>query len=190
MNHKKLSFILALSLVVPVLFGGLSNADTSLVAQNVSATTAPNFVDTTINATIHTRNLANLPIYDANGNVIKNQTAPANKDFVATAAHRQTSTGNLFFKVGDNQYLSSVEVSAGIPTVKINSLEAIVTTDNGGSVPLYDGNGNIIDGQSVGGNTSWYTNQQVINLNNGITYYQISTDRYISENNIASYSGV
>ena len=173
MKYKIWSLFLVLAIAFPIL-GGLSNASTTEAA----------WTDTSLNVTIHTKNISNLPVYDQNGVVNSAVNVSGNKDFAATSARRDSTTGNVYYKIGDNEYLSSSEVLAGIPNLVVNAVNATVTTKNG-TIQLYDGNGNMVTGSTVDGNSSWYTNQQV-DIQNGLTYYQISTNRYISSNDVTS----
>ncbi|AKP67655.1 SLAP domain-containing protein [Companilactobacillus ginsenosidimutans] len=175
MKHKILSLLLALALIFPVLGSLYSTTDAQAA-----------WTDTALNVTIHSRNVSGLSIYDANGNVIPNATVTPNKDFASTSARRDTTSGNVFYKIADNQYLSSQEVLPGIPNLVVNSISSIVTT-KAGDTPLYDGNGVLVDGESVKGDGSWFTNKQVINIENGSTFYQISPNRYISSDYITGY---
>lgn len=190
MSHKKLSLVLAVALISPALLGSFSTS-TASAAKNAPANAAVSatWTDTTINITIHTKNLIGLPIYDQNGQIIEHQNAPANQDFATSQLHKNATTKEVFYKIGDNQYLSANEVLSGIKNIAITNYKAVIHTVNNAQIQLYDGNGNAINQVSVAGKSAWFTNQQAVNIDSGVIYYQISPNRYVSSNDISHITG-
>lgn len=183
MKHKKWSLVLVLALLLPMMtiFGQFNEVHAS--------NEAGNYLDTNVNLTVHTRNLSGLPVYDANGTVIDGVTAPANQDFAISVIRKNNVSKDTFYQVGAGRFLNANEVIQGIPTMTMNYYHAVVHTISGGLVQVYDGNGTAIAGISVAGDTAWYTNQQAIDLNTGVTYYQISPDRYVCSDDVDSFTG-
>lgn len=183
MNRKKLSLIVVLALIFPTLLTSFS------VNNTVSAATNSEWTQTKINLTIHTKNLMGMPLYDQQGQVIKDQSAPANQDYSVVETVRNNQTGETFYGIGNNQFLSAVEVMSGIPNMRVNYYHANIHVVNQPQIQLYDGNGIAIGGMYVKGDTSWYTNQQAVNIDTGVTYYQVSPNRYVSSNDVDSFVG-
>lgn len=183
MKHKKLSLVLVLALLLPMMtvFGQFDSVH--------AAGGAGNYLDTNVNLTVHTRNLSGLPVYDADGAVISGVTAPANRDFAISVIRKNNASKDTFYEVGAGRFLSANEVIQGVPTMTMNYYHAVVHTIPGGLVQVYDGNGTAIAGISVAGDTAWYTNQQAIDLNSGVTFYQISPDRYVCSDDVDSFTG-
>lgn len=194
MKRNKSTLVLALALLAPIFIGGMANttttfADTSAVTQ--AATTQDQWTDTVVNKTIHTKNQSGLPIYDANGKAIQYETITGNVDFATTVEHKNNKTGDIYYQIGDGQYLSSSELTSGRPELKTYDVSATVHTLSAfKTVPLYDGDGNAVNNESVSGDTNWYTNRQINNNDTGVSYYQIATNRYVSSEYIDTYTPV
>lgn len=183
MKRKKLSLVLVFALLLPMMtvFGQFDSVH--------AADEAGTYLDTNVNLTIHTRNLSGLPIYDGDGAVISGVTAPANQDFAISVIRKNNASMDTFYEVAPGRFLAANEVIQGIPTMAMNYYHAVVHVVAGGPVQVYDGNGTAIAGISVAGDSAWYTNQQAIDLNSGVTYYQISPDRYVCSNDVDSFTG-
>lgn len=63
-------------------------------------------------------------------------------------------------------------------------------TINKDNIPLYDGNLKEVTNEKLAGDSLWYTNKQIDNMDNGVTYYLVSTDRYVSSEDIDQVSGI
>lgn len=186
---KKLTISLTL-LVAPLLLGGTVTANAATVAQDATQTQAQTWTDTKVDQTIHTKNLIGMPVYNKNGVIQERQNVDADTDYHITSIHKSNQTGEVFYQFDNDKYIISNDVVGDTPDTVISNGEFDVHTIDKDNIPLYDGNLKQVADEKLAGDSLWYTNKQIDDRDTGVTYYLVSTDRYVSSNDIDEVSGI
>lgn len=188
---KKLTISLTL-LIAPLLLGSLGtvNAATANTDEATTQVPAKTWTEKTTDQTIHTKGLLGMPVYDKNGVIQERQSVDADTDYHVTSIRTNNRTGQMFYQFGDNQYIISDDVVGETPDLNTSYGELVVHTIDNANIPLYDGNLNEVSNEKLAGDSLWYTNKQIDNMDNGVTYYLVSTDRYVRSEDIDQVSGI
>lgn len=187
MFNKKIILGMGLLLVAPTLFLGAGNLTNVSAATDSAVVAQSQWSDVAINKTIHAKNLIGMPVYDANGNVLLHQSAAADAQYQVSVERKNNATGQILYEISDGVYLDSSEVETGVADMQVSYDHAIIHSIDSSNIPLYDQNGNVIPGVNLQGNYYWYTNQEIYDRDSGNSYFQVSTNRYVSEQDIDSY---
>ncbi|WP_099974954.1 hypothetical protein [Lactobacillus terrae] len=92
----------------------ISNAEVTTPSDEVQSTGTKygDWSDSVIHTVVQTKDLLGIPLYDKDGNVIENRSLGANSFWFTDTRHENSKTGEVFYRVATNEYVSEKSLTS------------------------------------------------------------------------------
>lgn len=154
----------SIALLVCALFGGSIAATASVTDVNAQSVTKGNYAQVTEQAA---------SVYDQNGNKTN---ISVDKDSTWKVNKLEKINGNEYFQVAPNQFLSTNDSFA---YKKRQMIIKVQSSDDNGSVRVYDHNLKQRTDVSLASGTKWYSDSAIY-TSQGMPFVRVATDQYVA----------